>query len=174
MRKPIALVGLPASGKSSVGQALAALLGLAFHDLDEVIEAEAGKTIPEIFQSLGEAGFRALESMALSRLAGAGPSVLATGGGCVLSAGNRAILAERCLTVWLDVDPALAAARALRQEPPLARPLIDGDALARMLALDAERRLLYRDCARIEIRVGAEGIEAVAARVGKALSDRQD
>jgi shikimate kinase len=107
----IALVGLPASGKSSIGAALARRLGLPFVDLDEKIVTEEGRTIAAIFKEDGEAAFRQLESSSLDKATGRGKLVLATGGGCVLTPGNRALLVERCLVVWLDLSPELAAAR---------------------------------------------------------------
>jgi len=79
----IALIGMPASGKTSVGAVLAELEGLPFVDLDEAIAIDAGRSIPDIFADEGEAGFRVRERAALVRIAEGGPVVLATGGGCI-------------------------------------------------------------------------------------------
>jgi shikimate kinase len=184
--RTIALVGLPGSGKSSVGKSLAALLSCPFADCDVAISAAAGLTIPELFSQRGEGAFRALESRVLAELCrvpadtAASPQdadrlVLATGGGCVLSEGNRLLLRERCWVVWLDISPE-AAARRLAASAGKAgvtgRPLLDGgNAAERLIALDRERRPLYEGLA--DMRVDAEGpaYEALARRVAQALGN---
>ncbi|MDX9959022.1 MAG: shikimate kinase [Clostridia bacterium] len=186
----VALIGLPASGKSAVGSALARRLGLSFVDLDEQIVAGTGRSIAEIFRLDGEEAFRLLESESLEGATRGGRIILSTGGGCVLAPGNRSLLKERCTVVWLDVSPEVAAARAdpagnrephrgagqktkptagldtkpaagLDAKPPAVRPLLaDGNVLERMCALDAIRRPLYRECA--DIIVQAEGKSPIA------------
>ena len=99
----VCLAGPPGSGKSSAGPILAERLGVAFRDLDELIEAEAGRSIPEIFEAEGEAAFRRLELRCLLReLGGSGSGVLALGGGCLLS--GEALAAELAgstlVTLW--------------------------------------------------------------------------
>ena len=108
----IAIVGLPASGKTSIGSALARRLGLPFVDLDEQIVAAEGRSIAEIFKVEGEASFRQLESVFLNKATSGSKAVVSTGGGCVLSSGNRSLLRERCTVVWLDLSPEFAANRA--------------------------------------------------------------
>ncbi len=100
----IALIGMMGSGKTTLGQLLAAHRGVDFFDLDQVIEARSRLKVSEIFRRFGEEGFRNLEEDALRSLAEADTSmVLGCGGGVVLRASNRSFLKERFTTVWLDV-----------------------------------------------------------------------
>ena len=94
-RLGVALVGLPASGKSSVGRELAAILGLPFRDLDELVEAGAGMGVPEIFAAEGEAGFRQRESNALKEVAAGSTCVVGLGGGALLRPENRTLRPAR-------------------------------------------------------------------------------
>src|SRR5688500_7851314 len=119
--RPIALVGMMGSGKSSIGRRLAARLNLPFVDSDAAIEEEAGRTISEIFTDQGEDRFRALEESVLARLATTNPKVIATGGGAFIHQATRAILLDRCLTIWLQADPVLLERRVSTGKP---RPLL--------------------------------------------------
>jgi shikimate kinase len=142
--RSLALVGPMASGKSTVGPLLAALLGLSFVDCDSAIEAAAGSSIPELFASEGEAGFRRRESTALAGLLERGGSVIATGGGAVLSPGNRELLRAGAAVVWLHASPEALG----RRLEPGTRPLLEGgDALGKLASIYRERRLLYAEVA---------------------------
>lgn len=88
----IVLVGMPGSGKTTVGQALAALSGKPFVDLDEEITRAAGKPIPQIFAEGGEEAFRALEHQVLTKVCAGSGQVIATGGGSILWSENRAAM----------------------------------------------------------------------------------
>ncbi len=103
-RRPIVLVGLMGSGKTSIGRRLAQRLGLEFVDSDAEIELAAGMTIPEIFSRYGEAYFRDGERRVMARLIGGGPRVIATGGGAFMSEETRAHVAAKGLSVWLKAD----------------------------------------------------------------------
>ena len=117
----LALTGFMGAGKSTLGAQVARRLGRGFIDLDREIEARAGLTITEIFARDGEAAFRALEEVvAGSVLDAAEPTVIALGGGAVLSAETRERLRRRAFTVLLDVDPGTAWQRASRGARPLA------------------------------------------------------
>jgi shikimate kinase len=171
--RPIALVGLMGAGKSAVARALGERLGAAVADLDAIAEAESGSTIAELFAREGEAAFRRLESRVLRETLAAGAHVLACGGGVVLDPANRAALARDCAVVWLEVEPAVAAARIAGNAG--SRPLLAtaGDDLVtlgrRVSALLEERRPLYEAVARV--RVAAHGSpEEVADRVLRALA----
>ncbi len=184
-------MGLPGSGKSSVGKALAAYLGCRFADSDEAIRAKAGLSIPELFMQRGEEAFRALESSVLAELSAAPTDapdamesavrlVLATGGGSVLSEGNRRLLRERCFVVWLDISPESAARRLAGKggkAGKTGRPLLDaGDAAERLIALDKERRPLYEGLADLRVDAEGSGYRALARRVALALprADMED
>jgi shikimate kinase len=106
----IVLVGLPGSGKSALGRRLAHRHGATFVDLDDTIEAAAGRAIPAIFEAEGEAGFRVREAAAVEELGPADTGaqlrrVVATGGGTVVDPRNRWRLARGRVVVWLDGRP---------------------------------------------------------------------
>ena len=124
------LYGPPGSGKSTHGRILAERLGRAFVDLDQVIEANAGQTIPAIFAAEGEAGFRARESRALREAAATPqPCVISLGGGALLNPGNRALAEGGGQIVFLDADARTLEHRCARH--PGARPLLDTGETAR-------------------------------------------
>ena len=136
------LVGMPGSGKSTVGAELAGRLGVPFVDLDVEIARAEGRSVTEIFDADGEAGFRALEARALLAASIQDPSVIACGGGVVLEPANRMTLRNTGTCVFLDVPIAVLDARI---EPNAERPLIraSGD-LQRLLE---QREPLYREFA---------------------------
>jgi shikimate kinase len=136
------LVGMPGSGKSTVGRELAGRLGVPFVDLDDEIERREGRSVPEIFAAEGEPGFRALEAQELLRASGRDPSVVACGGGVVLEPANRIALRNTGICVFLSVPLQALSARV---RPAEDRPLIhqEGD-LERLLA---DREPLYREFA---------------------------
>jgi shikimate kinase len=106
----VVLVGFMGAGKSTVGPLVATRLGWDFVDLDDEIEKAAGRRVPEIFASEGEAAFRAHERAAAQRLCTRERLVLATGGGAFTMADTREILRNGALTVWLrcELDALLA------------------------------------------------------------------
>jgi shikimate kinase len=170
--RPIALVGLMGAGKSAVARALGERLGAAVADLDAMAEAESGCSIAALFAREGEAAFRRLEGRVLRDALASGAGVLACGGGVVLDAANRALLAGCCDVAWLEVEPAVAAARiaaAAATRPLLAAAGDEPGALARRLAdLLAERQPLYEAVAAARVP-GLGAPEDVAAAVLRAL-----
>ncbi|MDE2406939.1 MAG: shikimate kinase [Xanthomonadaceae bacterium] len=141
----ILLVGPMGSGKSTLGPALAARLGLAFLDLDAAIVAKAGISIPALFASEGEAGFRDRETQALADALQGAPAVIATGGGAVLREANRKAMQAAGTVVYLHVSPAEQLRRVSGDGN---RPLLAGDAPAQRLAeLQALREPWYREIA---------------------------
>ncbi len=117
----IVLVGMMASGKTSVGRLLGQRLGLPFLDADHEIETAAHMTVPEIFARHGEPYFRSGEKRVIARLLGAGPAVLATGGGAFMNAETRDAVAARGVSVWLKADADTIIRRARRRSN---RPLL--------------------------------------------------
>ncbi len=118
--RSIVLVGLMGCGKSSIGRRLAARLGLPFVDADEEIEKAHKKTINEIFADHGEPYFRDGERRVIQRLLGAGPQVLATGGGAFMNAETRTSIAVGGVSVWLKAElPVLMRRVAKRETRPL-------------------------------------------------------
>jgi shikimate kinase len=137
------LVGMMGAGKSTVGRRLAQRLDRPFLDSDELIEAETGRTVAEIFAADGEAAFRAVEtSVLLEMLDREVPAVIAAAGGAVLDPANRRAMRERATVVWLRVDPAVLATRVSSGGH---RPLLADDPEATLSRLAAERESLYRD-----------------------------
>ncbi|MEQ8395652.1 shikimate kinase [Thalassobaculum sp.] len=103
--RTLVLVGLMGAGKSSIGRRLAQRFGVDFLDADVEIETAAGRTIPEIFEELGEAAFRDGERRVIRRLLeDRTPHVLATGGGAFMAADTRAVVREKGMSLWLKAD----------------------------------------------------------------------
>lgn len=150
----IFLVGLMGSGKSSVGKLLAESLDWVFLDLDHEITVEFGLSIPGIFETLGEQQFRDFESQALGTCENAAEAVIACGGGIVLSEENRRLLSHQ-FTIWLDVDPEIAAGR-VGDDPN--RPLLNQERTPREVLeqLSRERRLLYEDVAKVKVNADSD------------------
>ena len=103
----LVLIGMPGSGKTTLGRMAAQTLGREFVDVDQVIEAQAGMTIPEIFAKEGEAGFRARERSAIEGLCKTGGRVIAAGGGAPLDPANRRAFRRNGCVVYLDRDTAM-------------------------------------------------------------------
>ena len=104
-KENIALVGMPASGKSTLGRLAAERLGREFIDTDSEIVARAGMEIPEIFRTKGEEGFRDIESEVLKDVVRRSGIVVATGGGAILREENVNALRQNCKVFFLDRDP---------------------------------------------------------------------
>ena len=118
------LIGLPGAGKTTLGKALAALLGRPFIDLDQVIESGEHISIPEIFQQKGEAHFRELEHAYLIAQINAHPDfVMATGGGAPCFHANLNRMDAAGITIFLDV-PAAEIVRRMEQSSATERPLL--------------------------------------------------
>ncbi len=139
-------------GKSTVARQLATRLGRPVVDLDIEIASRRGLSVSEIFALDGEAGFRACETETLAAvLAGATPVVLATGGGAVIAAENRAMLADDALTVWLRAEAAVIVSRLERSRTK--RPLLEGDLAANVERLLLERAPLFASVADVVVDV---------------------
>ena len=160
------LIGMMGSGKSAVGRPLAEALGYRFLDADTSVEQVAGKPIPELFASEGEAGFRALEAAVLNQIAAWHSLVVATGGGVVTRPENWGQL-HQGIVIWLDAPGALLLER-LRADPT-PRPLLAcPDPAARLAELLQERRPLYAQ-ADLHILQDGRPAAAVAQQVIAAL-----
>ena len=150
------LVGLPGSGKTTVGRQLARRLQLPFVDSDHEIEVRIGCSIREFFEREGEARFRDIEQDVLDNLTQGRPKVLSTGGGAVLREANRQHLRERCRTVYLKSTPE-ELFRRLRHDTN--RPLLQvADPLAKLKGLFAERDPLYKEVAHFVLETGRPSV----------------
>ena len=157
----VVLVGPPGAGKSTVGRLVADRLGARWRDTDADIEAAAGRAIPDIFVDDGEAHFRALERAAVVDAVNEHTGVLALGGGAVVDADTRALLATRRV-VFLDVGLAEAARRVGMSG---ARPLLLGNVRSQLKSLLDARRPLYTEVATLTVQTDGKTPAQVADEV---------
>jgi XRE family transcriptional regulator, aerobic/anaerobic benzoate catabolism transcriptional regulator len=138
----IALIGLRGAGKSSLGRLLAARRGLPFLELDREVEHEGQMELRDIFETVGQDGFRRLERTALERLVGSGQAaVIATSGG-IVAAPTFELLLDTCFTVWVRAAPEEHMRRVLAQGD--LRPMRDNRrAMDDLRAILASREALY-------------------------------
>lgn len=152
----ISLVGLPGSGKSTVGRQLARRLQFPFFDSDQVIEERLGCSIRTAFERDGEESFRDLEELVLDELTQIPRAVVSTGGGAVLRLATRRHLHARGHAVYLNSSPD-EIFRRLKYDGN--RPLLQvDDPLARLRELHAARDPLYRETAHFVIETGRPSV----------------
>jgi shikimate kinase len=163
----VVLVGPPGSGKSTVGAALAGLLGLPLHDTDAAIEAAQGRTIADVFVEDGEPAFRALERAEVARALAEEDGVLALGGGAPVDPGTAQLLAGQTV-VFLDVGIADASRRVGFDQ---SRPLLAVNPRASWVRLMNERRPVYESVATFRVDTAGRTPEDVAAEVASLLGE---
>ena len=172
LAKPVALVGMMGSGKSEVGDNLAGRLALACLHTDAEVERVAGQSISSIFETRGEAAFRAMERDAIRAAIDSGPGVISTGGGAMSAnagdSGSAELLLGNAIVVWLMASPGTLLARIGNVS---GRPLLaGGDALATLQRILGARQADY---GRAHIAIDTErlGVDGVADQVANALGD---
>lgn len=164
--RPIVLVGMMGTGKSSIGRRLASVLHLPFIDADEAIEDAAQLSIAEIFERHGEALFRDGERRVIARLLDGGRKVIATGGGAFINPETRALILSKAITVWLDADVDTLVERTGRKDT---RPLLrQGNPREIITRLREERRPAYAE-APIHVTSGRGPQSRTVARVLKEI-----
>lgn len=169
-QKQIVFIGLPGSGKTSVGRLVASRLACSFRDADQVLSEQTGMSIPDIFATRGEDGFRELEVKTIAELLASNTAVLALGGGALTREETRLALAGKDV-VFLDVSPSQAAARVGKGTN---RPLLaDADSTSGKLAqLAAQRRDSYLEAA--TLIVPADGtLSEVSSAVMRGLGRKE-
>ena len=163
----VVLVGPPGSGKSTVGAALAELLGLPLHDTDAAVEVTQGRTISDIFIEDGEPAFRALERAEVARALAEDDGVLALGGGAPVDPGTEHLLVGQTV-VFLDVGIADASKRVGFDQ---SRPLLAVNPRASWVRLMKERRPVYERVATFRVDTAGRTPQDVAAEVAGLLGE---
>ncbi len=163
------LIGMPATGKSTVGRLLGRLLKSPFYDCDHEIEVRSGATISWIFDVEGEAGFREREEAVVDELTRLSGVVVATGGGAILRESNRRMLRSRGTVVLLDSSDRRIQARTSNDAK---RPLLSGaGGAATIAALRQERLPLYREIADHTFITDKQPARSVAKSIVETLGD---
>jgi shikimate kinase len=140
--RSVVLVGMMGAGKSTIGRRLSARLRLPFLDADTEIEAAAGMSIPDIFETHGEPHFRDGEARVIARLLDGGPTVLATGGGAFMREETRNRIRDKAVSIWLKADADVIMRRVRRRAD---RPLLQtADPAATVGRLIEERAPVYQ------------------------------
>jgi shikimate kinase len=162
------LIGMMGAGKSTVGRLLARRCGFDFIDCDRELEARSGVSVATIFELEGEENFRRREAILIDELTQRARTVLATGGGAILSDENRRHLRERGLVIYLraSVDEILR-----RTQKDRARPLLQtADRRGRIAQLLAEREALYEQIAHVTVQSSSGNPNRLVAKL---LQDEQ-
>jgi shikimate kinase len=140
--RSVVLVGMMGVGKSTIGRRLSARLHLPFLDADTEIEAAAGMSIPDIFETHGEPHFRDGEARVIARLLDGGPTVIATGGGAFMREETRNRIRDKAVSLWLKADADIIMKRVKRRAD---RPLLQtADPAATVARLIEEREPTYQ------------------------------
>ena len=167
LERNIYLIGPMGSGKTTIGQRLAARLGLRFLDCDHEIEAQTGASVTLIFDVEGEEGFRARETRMLQELTAQSGVLIATGGGAILKEENRKLLRETGLVVYMRTSVQQQLRRLGRDK---SRPLLQTpDRRDKLTRLAEQRNPLYREIADIEFPAQNRGLDAVAADLARLI-----
>lgn len=172
LKKTVVLIGMMGAGKTAVGTALARSLGVPFLDSDDEIASAANRSIAEIFERDGEPFFRAREAEVLARLLRGTPCILSTGGGAFLADGNRQIIHEAGVSVWLRADVELLWQRVRHKTT---RPLLrTANPRETLVSLTNARAAFY---AGADLVVDSDvdlSVDQMAQRVAQALATRPD
>src|SRR5690606_3694243 len=166
-RARVVLVGPPGSGKSTIGRKLARELGVELYDTDAGIEADTGRSIPEIFATDGEPEFRRIEEQVVRRAVLEHEGVVSLGGGSVLSERTRAVL-RGATVVYLEISIGEGLRRTGSSN---ARPLLNGtDPAAKYRELMNIRRPIYREVATVRVRTDGRSpgrvVRMILAKLG--------
>lgn len=166
----IYLIGLPGSGKTTVGRSLARLLCLDFVDMDQMIEQRTGVSISHIFEIEGEAGFRKRETRLFEEVSNRTRIVISTGGGIILDESNRQLMSRRGQVVYLKASMDILWSRLKNCQN---RPLLQtSDPRARIAGLMKEREPLYDAQADLIVEVISETANRTARKIARLIKNR--
>ncbi len=166
LNKPIVLVGMMGCGKSHIGKALAKDLGVIFCDSDSLIEEQQGKSIAQIFDESGEAGFREIEFKVIADLLDSGQCVISTGGGALTTPETLENVSNYGVSVWLNPDVETIWGRVKNDKT---RPLLQCDnPRAKLEELLAAREHLYKQ-ADIEVD-NSSGVDSVIVEIKSGIA----
>ncbi|MCL2176342.1 MAG: shikimate kinase [Firmicutes bacterium] len=167
MAKVIVLVGMAGVGKSTIGEALACLMGVEFADTDKAVEQASGLSLVELFDKVGESGFRQIESAMLEVFKSIeNDCVLAVGGGIILSEKNREVLKnKKFLVVFLEDDIEAIYKRLHTKQ----RPLFTDISLDKFKQVYAERLPLYADVANGVLDIRGMSVERAVKQLNSLI-----
>ncbi|TXR51870.1 shikimate kinase AroK [Reinekea thalattae] len=172
LKQHIVLIGPMGAGKSTIGRFLSEQMSCQFTDIDKVIEQQAGASIPWIFEIEGEQKFRERETTALRHVIADQPSVIATGGGCVMSAENQHILNSQAVTIYLVTSIEQQLERTAKDKN---RPLLQTDDPKKVLEeLANKRNPVYESLADISVTTNSKPPKVVAQEILTRLQSRYD
>jgi shikimate kinase len=153
----VVLIGVPGAGKSTIGELLAAHLGMTFIDTDHHIESRAGKTISDIFTTDGEPAFRELEAATIAHVLSGPDAVVSLGGGALGNETTRELLKSHTV-LWLQTGLAQAVDRVGLNRN---RPLLLGNVRGQLSSLMTAREPIYREAANLVVDTSDLSIEEV-------------
>ncbi|MDX1921928.1 MAG: shikimate kinase [Alphaproteobacteria bacterium] len=168
MGQTIVLVGMMGSGKTALGRQLAQRLNLPFLDTDAEIEKATGMRISHIFEEQGEAAFRGYERTKIAKLLAGEPCVLSTGGGAVMDAGTRELIATKSTVIWLKARLETLLSRVSKDKN---RPLLKTDNPAAKLQQLLDARTPFYSQAPIHIETDVKGFEETVEAMLKAVQN---
>jgi shikimate kinase len=162
----VVLIGVPGAGKSTIGELLAAHLGMGFIDTDHVIEERAGKAISDIFTNDGEPAFRALEAATIADVLSGPDAVVSLGGGALGNTDTRELVKSQTV-LWLQTGLAQAVDRVGLNRN---RPLLLGNVRGQLAELMTAREPIYREAATLVVDTSELSIEEVTQAALAALA----
>jgi len=169
----VILIGHRATGKSSVGKALAEKLQVSFHDTDDLVEAASGRSIREMVAKEGWSCFRKTEKKIISELVNLPEGIIATGGGAVMDKENEAVLKKIGAVVWLNADVETIVERIQNDAQSFEkRPVLCGrDVLQETEAILKERTPVYSRLADVSINTAGKTVAGIVNEIYRFLKE---